>query len=212
MAQLSRLAIRPLRIAFDSITLEKTYRDAVKMAHKYGVNEISNYILFNYKDKPEDLYNRLKVNIELNRELGINIFSFPMRFAPIERTDRKYVGEHWNRKYLAAISGILQVTKGIVASGSGFFYKAFGNNLDEYFELLAMPRNLIIYRSHFEKLGITQEWRELYRSLSAEQKKTLLQIVSLPASDIKTIAGSSEFQSILPYYIIPQPTKEDLAA
>ena len=42
------------------------YREAVRTAHRHGITEISNYILFNYKDKPEDLYERLRVNIELN--------------------------------------------------------------------------------------------------------------------------------------------------
>jgi hypothetical protein len=109
MKMLSQLSIRPLRIAFDKISLEKTYKKAVRLAYKHRIQEISNYILFNYDDKPEDLYKRLECNIELNEELGVNIFSFPMRYSPIERTDRTYVGKHWNKKYLSAISAILHV-------------------------------------------------------------------------------------------------------
>lgn len=75
MQQLARLAIRPLRIAFDDIKLKDKYCEAVRTAHRHGIKEISNYILFNYKDKPEDLYERLRINIELNRKLGIQIFS-----------------------------------------------------------------------------------------------------------------------------------------
>lgn len=50
MTQLARLAIRPLRIAFDDIKLKDKYCAAVRTAHKHGIKEISNYILFNYKD------------------------------------------------------------------------------------------------------------------------------------------------------------------
>ena len=174
MEQLARLAIRPLRIAFDDIRLKDVYCKAVRTAHRHGIKEISNYILFNYKDKPEDLYERLRVNIELNKKLGIQIFSFPMKYSPISETDRTYIGANWCKKSIRAISAILQVTKGVVAAGSSFFYKAFGNNLDEYFELLAMPRELIMFRSHFEENGVTAKWQSLYRKLTDKQKKRII--------------------------------------
>ena len=123
MEQLARLAVRPLRIAFDDIHLKDVYCQAVRTAHRHGIKEISNYILFNYKDKPEDLYERLRINIELNKELGIQIFSFPMKYSPISETDRTYIGINWYKKSVRAISAILQVTRGVVAAGSSFFIK-----------------------------------------------------------------------------------------
>ena len=202
MEQLARLAIRPLRIAFDDIKLKDKYCAAVRTAHKHKIKEISNYILFNYKDKPEDLYERLHINIKLNRELGIQIFSFPMKYSPIDRTDRDYIGANWTKKSIRAISAILQVTKGVVAAGSDFFYKAFGRNLDEYFELLAMPRELIMFRSYFENNGITAEWQKLYRMLSEEQKNELMEFVSHTVSELKTLPCPEPFKEILPYYLI----------
>lgn len=202
MTQLARLAIRPLRIAFDDIKLKDTYCAAVRTAHRHGIKEISNYILFNYKDKPEDLYERLRINIDLNRELGIQIFSFPMKYSPIDRTDRDYIGENWTKKSIRAISAILQVTKGVVAAGSSFFYKAFGESLEEYNELLAMPRELIMFRSHFEQNGITDEWRRLYRALSKDQQDDLMNFVSHTVSELKQLPCPERFQSILPYYLI----------
>ena len=202
MTQLARLAIRPLRIAFDDIKLKDTYCAAVRTAHRHGIKEISNYILFNYKDKPEDLYERLRINIDLNRELGIQIFSFPMKYSPIDRTDRDYIGENWTKKSIRAISAILQVTKGVVAAGSSFFYKAFGESLEEFNELLAMPRELIMFRSHFEQNGITNEWRRLYRALSKDQKDDLMNFVSHTVSELKQLPCPERFQSILPYYLI----------
>lgn len=202
MEQLARLAIHPLRIAFDDIHLKDVYCKAVRTAHRHGISQISNYILFNYKDKPEDLYERLRVNIELNEELGIQIFSFPMKYSPISETDRTYVGKNWCKKSLRAISAILQVTKGVVAAGSSFFYKAFGNNLDEYFELLAMPRELIMFRSHFEENGITQKWQTLYRKLSDEQKDRLMDLVSLNVSELKKTPWPADLKDILKFYLI----------
>ena len=209
MTQLARLAIKPLRIAFDDIKLKDTYCAAVRTAHRHGIKEISNYILFNYKDKPEDLYERLKINIELNRELGIQIFSFPMKYSPINRTDRSYIGVNWTKKSIRAISAILQVTKGVVAAGSDFFYKAFGNTLEEYFELLAMPRELIMFRHHFEENGTTASWKKLYQAMSDEQKKELMEFTSHTVAELKQTPCPEQFREILPYYLIKYNGKKD---
>ena len=211
MEQLARLAIRPLRIAFDDIRLKDVYCKAVRTAHRHGIKEISNYILFNYKDKPEDLYERLRVNIELNKELGIQIFSFPMKYSPISETDRTYIGANWCKKSIRAISAILQVTKGVVAAGSSFFYKAFGNNLEEYFELLAMPRELIMFRSHFEENGTTAEWQSLYRKLTDEQKMRLMALVSLNVTELKNTPWPDDLKDILKYYLIKYTGKAELS-
>ena len=202
MTQLARLAIRPLRIAFDDIGLKDKYCAAVRTAHRHGIKEISNYILFNYKDEPKDLYERLKVNIELNRDLGIQIFSFPMKYSPIDRTDRDYIGVNWTKKSIRAISAILQVTKGVVAAGSDFFFKAFGKDLDEFYELLAMPRELIMFRSHFEDNGTTAEWQSLYRKLTEEQKQELMIFVSHTTAELRSMTCPTQFSEIMPYYLI----------
>jgi hypothetical protein len=209
MGQLARLAIRPLRIAFDDVKLKDTYCAAVRIAHNHGIKEISNYILFNYKDKPEELYERLRINIELNRELGIQIFSFPMKYSPIDRTDRSYIGENWTKKSIRAISAILQVTKGVVAAGSDFFYKAFGNSIGEYNELLAMPRELIMFRYHFEGNGTTAQWQKLYRALNENQKKELMEFTSHNVSELRMLPCPKQFREILPYYLIKHTGKKE---
>jgi len=65
----------------------------------------------------------MQINIELAEELNLHIFSFPMKYIPLFGEDAKhrdYVGKHWNKKYVRAIQSVLNVTKGIVASGSNF--------------------------------------------------------------------------------------------
>jgi len=159
---LGKTAIRPVRIAFDNIKTEKKYVEAVKMCVKAGIKDFSNYLLYNFDDRPDDLYNRLRINVDLCDELNISIYSFPMKFHPIRKTDemdedyshnRDYIGVHWNRKYIRAIQAILNSTKGKIGRGTSFFHKAFGSNLDEYHKLLEMPERLLIYRFFFEWLS-----------------------------------------------------------
>lgn len=178
MKILSRIPIKPFRIAFDDLKDRDHYISAMKTAVRRGVKEFSNYILYNYMDKPEDLWHRLKINMELREELRIEIYSFPMKYIPIGHKNRDFIGEHWNRKYLRAIQAVLLVKKGIVSSRKDFFEKAFGESVEEYMELLMMPQDLIIYRFHYEGLGITKKWRDLFRSLSEDELRQLITSVS----------------------------------
>ena len=202
MSQLSRIALKPLRIAFDDIALKEIYIKAIRTAHRHGFIYFSNYILFNFKDSPADLYERLRINIELSQELNVSIFSFPMKFSPINRTDRNYIGKHWTKKYLNAVSAILQVTKGIVASGSDFFYKAFGKSTEEFYELLAMPRDFIMFRSLFERNGLTAEWQEAFRALSEEDKEDLIRLTSLNRSELDPSLASDRLKPIIEFYLM----------
>ncbi|AWH85269.1 hypothetical protein HYN59_09125 [Flavobacterium album] len=180
MRLLSEINVRPLRIAFDFIGMDKQYIAAVELAAKYGIINLSNYLLYNFKDKPQDLYLRMKINVDLNKKYNLKIFSFPMKYIPLfgeDAKDRKYISKHWNRKYIRAVQSMLNVTKGIVAPGFEFFEMAFGKDLKEFNELLYMPEDLIIYRNKFKDAGVTEEWRTTFYNLSelelAEAKKII---------------------------------------
>ncbi|MBK8654550.1 MAG: hypothetical protein IPN20_11725 [Haliscomenobacter sp.] len=186
MQKISEIPIRPLRIAFDYIGLKKQYVAAVRLAAKYGIKELSNYILYNFQDKPEDLYERLRINIDLCSELDIAIFSFPMKYIPLfgeEAKHREFTGKHWNKKFVRAIQSILNVTKGIVAPAhknekSSFFEEAFGKDLNEFYEILYMPEIYIVYRHLFRyNLGYTKIWEEEYRSLAASDREMAHKII-----------------------------------
>ena len=106
----------------------------------------------NFKDKPEDLYHRLRINVDLCEELDVDIYSFPMKYHPINGEhshDRDYVGENWNRKYIRAVQAILNATKGKIGRGKSFFERAFGRTEEEYMEMLLMPETFIIFRFFF---------------------------------------------------------------
>jgi len=186
MEKMSQIPIRPLRIAFDYLALRDKYTKAVSLAAKHGIKELSNYILYNFKDKPEELYERLKINMELGKEYSVAIFSFPMKYIPLfgeEAKHRSHTGVHWNSKFIRAVQSILNVSKGIVApyhpnKKDSFFEEAFGKDLNEFFEILHMPETYIIYRHLCRyKLGYTQIWEEEYRSLSGKDLKNAQQII-----------------------------------
>jgi hypothetical protein len=207
--RLGELAIRPARIAFDHIEDESSYKRALELCAKNGIKYLSNYILYNgedftgkgryyHADTPQDLYNRMKVSIdfcdELNAKYGedgkIHIFSFPMKYIPLNATDRSFIGTHWNRKYLRAIQRMLIPTQGKGVSSRSFFEADFGKNVEEFIENLAMPEDLLGLRGHFvERINESNEerekrfaqwevnhkriaeWKRLYRSLGSDYVK-----------------------------------------
>ena len=183
VALLSRIAIRPLRIAFDDIRTRPAYERAVRLSVAAGLNDFSNYLLYNFNDKPVELYQRMKINVDLCEELNVSIYSFPMKYHPLRKKDgdaedfshnRDYIGKHWNRKYIRAVQAILNSTKGKIGRGHSFFCEAFGKDEDEYMELLEMPETFIIYRFFFKwldnKKGIgigTNHWRNAWKECKA---------------------------------------------
>lgn len=153
--QFARIAISPLRIAFDDLKYKDVYIAALKMSVDAGIRNFSNYLLYNFKDRPVELYTRMEINVLLCDELDVNIYSFPMKYHPLygeHSHDRNFIGEHWNKKYIRAIQAVLNSTKGMIGRGTTFFYKAFGHNESEYLTLLEMPDAMIVYRFFFEWL------------------------------------------------------------
>ena len=151
MKLLSEIAIKPLRIAFDVIKIKKLYIEKIRLAHKYGIKHLSNFILFNYNDTPEDFYERLRINIELNEELGLSIFSFPMKFVPLNAKDRKNISTNWTKKQLRGIQCILHATHGVVGPRRPFFEKAFGRDVNEFKFIIEQPEECIFYRENMLK-------------------------------------------------------------
>lgn len=181
MYLMSKIPIKPLRIAFDYWGMRKQYESAIRIAAKYEIKEFSNYILYNFKDTPEELYSRLELNVNLGEELNMHIYSFPMKYIPLfgeEAKDRHFIGKRWNRKYIRAVQSILNVTKGIVAPGRKFFENAFGKNLEEFMMILLMPEAYIIYRSFFEKVGMTKKWKKTFNKLSESEKNEAISIIT----------------------------------
>ena len=154
MQKLAEVNIKPLRIAFDHYEQKDIYCNAVRCAAKYGIHDLSNYLLYNFEDRPEHLYFRMRINVDLCEELGVTIYSFPMKYHPISDpayyNNRDFIGEHWNKKFIRAIQSVLNSTKGKVGPGVEFFEEAFGRDVYEYQKLLWMPETFIIFRRRYD--------------------------------------------------------------
>lgn len=213
MEKLFQIPIRPVRIAFDHWKLHEVYEKAVRTAVKHGHTNLSNYVLYNYEDTPIELYKRLELNVNLCEELGVSIYSFPMKYHPIEDpkyfSNRDYIGKHWNRKFIRTIQAVLNSTKGKVGKGKSFFCKAFGASEDEFMKLLYMPEAMIIYRFYFEDIGMTDKWWNSFSSLPEEKKAIIKPIIeSNDFSDYERDVKDDEILEVLSYYRIKRGDAE----
>jgi len=203
---LSQIAIRPLRIAFDHIGLEKIYVKNVRLAAKYGINNLSNYILYNFHDTPLDLWKRLKINIDLNRECGLKIYSFPMKYIPIDAKDRTFIDQPgWNWYFLRSVQRIIKVTNGIVMPGEGFFNRAFGENAEEFIRNLYMPESILMNRGR--EAGPEEEhWVNKFSQLTKNEKRELLSILCENRTGINLKKGiarnkDNKLRKLLEWYV-----------
>lgn len=209
---LAKIALKPCRIAFDDLKTKDHYFNAMDLAVASGITHFSNYLLYNFHDKPTDLWQRLFLNVNYctRQQTVSSLFSFPMKYASIDRTDREYVGEHWNKKYLKSMNVILNVTSGVVAKEEDFFLKAFGSTESEYLEILSMPDDFIRYRSYFEGWGLHDKWRTTYRALSDAHRAELLCILSECEREVdaRELPHSQELNHILFFYSIKKKNVE----
>lgn len=164
--RLGEIALRPARVAFDHIEDRGIYERALKLCAKYGITELSNYVLYNSEDfggkgqkyradTPEDLYNRMRITLDLKDEINASLpegskkvaaFSFPMRYIPLSAHERGYVGSKWNAKFLRAVQRMLVPTQGKGVCSRSFFEADFGENEDQFVRYLSMPEKLIASR------------------------------------------------------------------
>jgi len=207
LQQMSTICISPLRIAFDHGGLRKPYETAIRYSADVGLVNLSNYMLYNFHDTPEDLYERMKLNILLNEELGIRIFSFPMRYQPVDLKDRSHTGPHWNRYILRSMQLILQATHGIVSGAPDYFRRAFGDSVEEFGELLSLPHRYIFNRTWYEELAgksELEEFKSKFSKLSEAEKTELFSLLSerFPKEYPSMVKATknSKIAGIIPYY------------
>jgi hypothetical protein len=175
---LSRVNIRPLRVAFDRVSERDVYLRAIQLAREHGFTEFSNYMLYNFHDSPRDLYERLMVNVELNqRWLGeegngraVTIYSYPMRYAPIDRgkgsdplTQRDRVSgvpaeqrdwlsaPVWTKRFTRSIEIMKGAGNGAIPPGPSLARRAIGATFEEFMANLYMPEELLRNRNKHER-------------------------------------------------------------
>ena len=217
LRELASICLKPLRIAFDHLGVKKPYEQAVRYAADAGLTELSNYMLYNFHDGPADLFERMRLNVTLNEELNIRIWSFPMRYQPTDRPDRGHIGEKWSRYQLRSMQIVLQATHGIVSGEPTFFKRAFGNTFEEYDRILSMPHDFIFNRDwyeRFDKQGALADFRALFSKLGAADRSELMGLLSScdprEFSKLPATTKSSALKRVLRFYV-PLP-KEELFA
>jgi hypothetical protein len=217
LRELSTICLKPLRIAFDHWGLRKPYEQAIRYAHQFGLHDLSNYMLYNFHDTPADLYHRMHLNVQLNVELEIRIWSFPMRYQPTDLPNRSHIGEKWTRYQLRSLQIILQATHGVVSGAPPFFLRAFGESVEAFHDLLLWPHKFIFNRDHYEKGEGRPEWDEFtstFRSLSEIDKAELLWLLSSTGpkdfKDLPRRTKSKQMREVLNFYV-PLSKEAELA-
>jgi hypothetical protein len=201
MAILAKLNIEPMRIAFDQVREQKDYARAVRLAHKYGVTKFSNYMLYNFRDTPKDLYQRLKVNIELNEEMAEEgppkrsgkIYSYPMRFAPIADPERKGINKTrdiiagntetprdwlrepiWTKRFIRNIEIMKGAANGAISPTPSLAWRTIGRTFEEFLSNLYMPEELIRNRNRHERKVHKEEPKRKPGSGQVERFRTFI--------------------------------------
>jgi hypothetical protein len=217
LRQLATICLKPLRIAFDHLGVKKPYEQAVRYAAEFGLSELSNYMLYNFHDGPADLFERMRLNVTLNEELGIRIWSFPMRYQPTDRPDRGHIGEKWTRYQLRSMQIILQATHGIVSGEPIFFKRAFGDTFEDYERILMMPHDFIFNRDWYERFdreGKLEAYQTEFAKLDSYERRELLELLSScdprEFSGLASRATTTQLARTLRFYV-PLP-KEQLSA
>ena len=191
---LAKICLKPIRLAYDfaANTTRDRFERAVRHLADEGFTDFSTYILYNYNDKPSDFYRRLDHCRELNERLGVQIYSFPMRYLPTDSTDRSHVGKHWNRKMISGLQKITNVTHGSVMPGSDFFKRAYGRSFDEFEAICAMPDYLILHRGRTDDINedsiAAAEWRESFLRLTSSQKQEYWKLVDTTPLNVEQIS------------------------
>ena len=145
-SKLAGLPINPIRFAFDGMHEDGHFQRAIEMMAANGFRLFRSYVLFNFKDRPKDLYYRLRESVRLARELKIYCESFPMRFQPVEQADegRKYIGEHWTEKERNAFGSLKarwSVRSGMIAPRSMEEFEYWmGDSAEAFVKLLNYPK------------------------------------------------------------------------
>ncbi len=177
MRLLEKLNIKPMRIAFDRAIERDVYVKALGIAKEHGVQEFSNYMLYNWRDTPHDLYARLVVNIEMNEKWGkgnngqaeAEIYSYPMRFAPINdelgthanrkrdvrstvaNNDRNWLKDAvWTPRFVRNIEIMKGAAHGCISPTPTLAWRTIGQSYEEFLANLYMPEELLRNRNKHE--------------------------------------------------------------
>lgn len=168
----------------------------------------------------------MELGENLTEELGrkIAIFSFPMRYIPLDNDQRGFIGANWNAKYLRALQCMLIPTQGKGIQGRSFFEADFGKTAEDFVMYLAMPERLLNKRGHFverkdepkfereirytqwsENRHLIDTWMKYY---SMFEKDTVLEYIGCNRFSVETLdkIENEELKKLYFLYLTPSAT------
>ena len=175
---IEQLHIKPMRIAFDRLELQEISIPMPSILPKDMVSRNSRITCSTTrKDTPRDLYERLKINIEINEswrdengKASAAIYSYPMRFAPIKddspehlNRSRDYVppkpdsdidylqDARWTKRFTRNIEIIKGASHGAMSPTPTLALRAIGETYEEFIANLYMPEELLRNRDKYEE-------------------------------------------------------------
>jgi len=130
--ELSKVRLSPIRFAFDHIGLEKQLMKAVRLARQVSHEEIRVYVLYNFNDTPEDLYQRLDL---LNSS---RVLAFPMEYRKPTAARAKFPGPHWDAALLRAfkLTLLFYYRRGMITESRSSFHSIYGRNAKQFVKKL----------------------------------------------------------------------------
>jgi len=95
--------------------------------------------------------------------------------------------------------------KGSVMTGEEFFFRAFGQNEEEFLEILHMPERILMYRTK-EPQSEERDWLKKFRALTSSEKIKLVSIISTCRTQAAIKEAyrkekSLKFRDLLDYYL-----------
>jgi hypothetical protein len=130
--RLSEIIIDPIRFAFDDMSTEGEVVSAIRLAKEFSSKEISVYVLYNFKDSPEEFY--YKINL-LNKE---GVLTFPMCYREPNNQKKVFPNAFWNTYLLRALklSLMFYYRKGMITESRKSFINIYGESPRQFIDKL----------------------------------------------------------------------------
>jgi hypothetical protein len=105
-----------LRFGFDFLAYRDDVFRALQLVNKHKIPAgFFCYLLFNWKDTPDDFWRRLVLAQEMVDEVGRIIFLFPQRYEPLDALERNaYIGPGWTAEMVRGVVKIYTFLHGFL--------------------------------------------------------------------------------------------------
>lgn len=146
-----------VRISYDNQEIKGEIENAIEILRNHGIKgrRVCVYMLFNYLDKPDDLFERIR------DVLNLGAVALPLRYQPLNTLEyNKYVGPKWDKERLELFSHFRRVCGfGGVFPPYKWLVERFnvGSSFDEVF-ISPERKETPINRAHKDYYG---SWRRI---------------------------------------------------